>query len=259
MRFHGKPDFGNTILGMGADDPDIDSETEKKSSSDREAEKDTGMGCSKGMCEGMAAATNSVMGALGPALKPHDDKTMATLASDKSPAGQAQYEAALAHNAEVAKQNAERQGIIDQFVKDAIGGQVTKEQMALGDAAHVEYEKIVAKYGEDVRYMTLAQMVSTYPQDAKAVVASLGQVFPALKGKSFEQIWSTIPESFKQMQLIDLEKAIPNSSWIGAKTSTGKAVAPGVVGAAGIGLALLAVGGIAFMFLRKKGSNAPRT
>lgn len=260
MRRHGQADFGNTMAHLGQDEsntgqPDVDSETQKGEPNKKD---DSGMGCSKGMCDGMAMAAKTALTALGPASQPISQQQLGTMSQDKSPTGQAAYQAALDHNAEVNKQNAERQAIIDQFVKDAIGGQVTKEQMQLGDAAHVEYEKIVKKYGEDTRYLTLSQLVAKYPADAKNVIASLGQVFPAFKGKSFEQIWAIIPQTFKDMQLIDLEHAIPSSSWIGSVTTSGKKVAPGVSTLALGGLGLVAVAGLAFLFLRKKGSNAPQ-
>jgi len=245
---HNKPDFGNTIVTLGAEE---DEQSSSKSQQEAEGEEDAGTGCSKSMCSGMAAAATTALGALGPASKPIPQDQLNAMAADKSAAGQAQYEAALKHNEEVNKQNAERQGIIDQFVKDAVGGKVTREQMALGDAAHAEYEKLVAKYGEDTRYLTLEQMVSKYPQDSRAVVTSLAQVFPALRGKSFEQIWAGIPQAFKKMTLIDLEKAIPNSSWVGTKTSSGQAAAPGMA-KAGLVVGALVLGGIAFALSRRK-------
>jgi len=259
-----RPDFGNTIVHLGAGEPeqeerDIDSETEKRSSEERKAD-DPGQGmCSQQMCGGMAQAATAALSALGPAGKKTEPAQMQALANDQSPAGQAAYQAALAHDREVDRQNAERQAIIDQFVKDAIGGNITPEQIMLGDAAKAQYEKLVQKYGEEVRHMTLNEVAAKYPEDAKAVITSLAQVFPGLRGKSFEQVMALIPEPMKNMKLIDLQGAIPNSSWLGTKTSSGQQVVSGSTMAIG-GLGLLALGAIAFFMLRPKGgSNAPRS
>lgn len=265
MRRHMRPDFGNTIVHLGEGEPDreerdIDSETEKRSSEQRKADDPGNQGlCSQQMCGGMAQAATAALSALGPAGKKTDPAQMQALANDKSPAGQAAYQAALEHDREVDRQNAERQAIIDQFVKDAIGGNITPEQIMLGDAAKAQYEKLVQKYGEEVRHMTLNEVAAKYPEDAKAVITSLAQVFPGLRGKSFEQVMALIPEPMKNMKLIDLQGAIPNSSWLGAKTSSGQPVVKGSTLAIG-GLGLLAVGALAFFMLRPRGgSSAPRT
>jgi hypothetical protein len=223
------------------------------------ASADQSGGCSKGMCDAMGAATSAALTALGPKAQPIPPATMAALASDKSAAGQAQYNAALAQNQQVAAQNAQRAAIISQFVKNAVGTNVTPAQMKLGDAALAAYSNFKAKYGPGVADLTLQQLVDQYPQDAQAVVASLGQVFPALAGKSFAQIWATIPDTFKQMDLGDLENAIPNSSWAGSATTTG--IIPGIsnktAAIGGISLVLLAA--IAFFALKKKPGGAHET
>lgn len=266
MRFHQRPDFGNTIVHLGegepdAEDRDIDSETEKRSPQQRQSDdpgKDQGL-CSKEMCGGMAQAATAALNALGPAGKKTDPAQMAALASDKSPAGQAAYQAALAHDAEVDRQNAERKAIIDSFVKDAIGGNITPEQIALGDAAKAQYEKLVAKYGEKVRGMTLNEVLAAYPEDSKAVITSLAQVFPGLRGKSFDQVVGLIPDAMKNMTMQDLEGAIPNSSWKGTKTSSGQVIGGTTLAIGGAGLLLVAALGFFIYRSRKGASNAPRT
>lgn len=255
MKRHLSADFGNTMAHLG-EDGELDSPQTRSTTSQSGDEEPAGGACSQQMCGGMAAAAGAAIQALGPPGKKIAAAELAALANDKSPAGQAQYQAALEHNAEVDKQNAERQGIIDQFVKDAIGGKITKEQIALGDAAHAEYEKFVAKHGEEVRHMTLNEVLSKYPEDSKAMINALAQVFPGLRGKSPEQVLAMIPPAMKNMQMIDLEGAVPNSSWLGTKTSSGQSV--GGTGVA-LGAGAIALAGLAAFFIMMRRKNAPRT
>ena len=99
----------------------------------------TGGMCSQGMCQAMGGATAAALSALGPKAATVPAATLQALASDKSPAGQAAYQAALAQNAAAATQNSQRQAIIAQFVKNAVGSKVTAAQMQIGDAALVQY------------------------------------------------------------------------------------------------------------------------
>lgn len=208
------------------------------------------MGCSQGMCGGMTQAVKAATSALGPIGSPIAASIMGPLSRDTSAEGQSQFRAYQQYNGEIAQQNAERQGIIDQFVKDAIGGKVTPEQLRLGDATKREYAALKAKHGPDLDHMTLSQLVEKYPSDVQAMISSLGNVFPGLKGKSVEQIWAAIPAAFKSMTLSDLMAVIPDSSWASQPglVAGGSALAsPMVIGA----VAILGIGAIAFA-MRKR-------
>lgn len=265
-------DFGNTILGGLGDDSSTQLDTPTgvaAGSSDggtnapatptaqptaqpAAAADPSGGLCTQSTCGGMAAAATAALGALGPKQSPVPAATVTALCADKSVAGQAQCSAVTQQNATINAQNSQRAAIISQFVKDAVGPNVTPQQMQLGDASLAQYALLKQKYGPQIGSLTLTQLVAQYPDDAQAIVTSLGQVFPALKGKTFSQIWALIPQTFKDMNLDDLEHAIPNSSW--GKPS----VIPGVSnttaeigGGAIILLGLLAY----FAFRKKKGSQ----
>lgn len=209
------------------------------------------MGCSQGMCGGMTQAVKAATSALGPIASPIAASVMGPLSRDTSAEGQAQYRAYQKYNGEVAEQNAERQGIIDQFVKDAIGGKVTPEQLRLGDATKREYAALRAKHGPDLDHLTLAQLVEKYPSDVQKMISSLGNVFPGLKGKSVEEIWAAIPGAFKSMAITDLLAVIPDSSWASqpgmVASSAGTLASPMVLGA----VAILGIGVVAYA-MRKK-------
>lgn len=215
-------------------------------------------GCGSSMCAKTAAAASSAQQALGPAAKPIAGSVISSLANDKSPAGQAQYQASTAYNAQVNSDNASRQAIIDQFVKAAIGGKVTKTQMQMGDKAKAAYQAMIQKYGNDVKSMTLAEVVAKYPQDSQAIVNSIGEIYPAMKGKSYQELYNNLNSVFKGMSLNDLEALMPDSSWASLGTPT---VAGGIAQAAtsplgmtGIAIAGIGLAAILYVSTKKKGT-----
>jgi len=217
-------------------------------------------GCKGGKAAQAAGIALAAAGsALGPVGRIITKPIIDSLSKDKSPEGQAQYQAAIEYNKTVNSQNAERQQIIEQFVKDAVAGMIGSEEIKFGDVALKEYGKLVSKYGEDFRYLTLAQAVNKYPEETKPFVEAVASIFPEMRGKSFNEMWSLVPDAIRNSPLIDLEKVLPNSSWLGSKTSTGQPVTSGSTLAIGGGLLLAAIGVVAFMFTKKGGSNAPRT
>lgn len=212
-------------------------------------------GCGGDSCGKSAAASNAAQKSLGPPAQPVSAAQLAAICSDMSPAGQANCKAAQAKNAQVEQQNAQRKAIIEGFVKSAIGGTVTDpEQLKLGDETLKLYDALVKKYGDEVKYMTLNQVVQKYPDDAQAMVMSLARQFPGLVGKDFNTVWNTIAPTFKDMKMIDLAASIPNSSWKDVPASAGLSTATKVGG--GIGLFVLAAGAAYVLFGRKKNVQA---
>lgn len=257
-------DFGNTIYGLG-DDTQLDTPTgvaagasdggsnatsqPTQPAQQTQAQPDQSGGlCTQSTCGGMAAAATAALGALGPKQQPVPASTVTALCADKSAAGQAQCNAVTQQNATINAQNAQRAAIISQFVKDAVGPNVTPQQMQLGDAALAQYALLKQKYGPQIGSLTLSQLVAQYPADAQAIVTSLGQVFPALSGKTFDQIWALIPQTFKDMNLDDLEHAIPNSSWSKPTIIPGISNTTAEIG----GGAILLLGVLAYFAFRKK-------
>lgn len=174
----------------------------------------SGMCTQSGVCGSASErAAQTASKALGPPMQPIGQNVLAGYANDKSPAGQAQYEAALEYNMEVERQNKERQALIAQYMKE-MTSPITQQDLALGDAARAEYAKLIAKYGEDTKYLTLTQVYEKYPNEAGAILQTLARVVPGLQGKSVEQVWASLPEVFKSLTLMDLQGAFPNSSWL---------------------------------------------
>lgn len=215
-------------------------------------------GCGSSMCAKTAAAASSAQQALGPAAKPIASSIISSLANDKSPAGQAQYQASTAYNAQVNSDNASRQAIIDQFVKAAIGGKVTATQMKMGDKAKAAYKAMVNKYGPDVKSMTLAEVVAKYPEDSQAIVNSIGEIYPAMKGKSYQDLFNNLNSVFKGMTLNDLEALMPDSSWasLGVPATSG-GIAQAVtspLGMTGIAIAGIGIAAVLYVATKKKGT-----
>ena len=217
----------------------------------------SGLCSSAGVCgsPAMMAAT-AAQKALGKPLTPISSQVMAGYAADKSPAGQAQYQAAQEFNQEVARQNQERQNLIAQYMKEATKP-TTSQDLALGDAARAEYGKLVAKYGEDIQYLSLKEVYAKYPQEAGAILQTLARAVPGLAGKSVEEVWASLPQQFKDMSLMDLQGAFPNSTWLnpnapaqGGLAAGGSSMTPIIL--VGAGLALGAV----LLLTKKKGSVA---
>lgn len=211
-----------------------------------------GLCASSGIC-GSAAnmAAQAAQKALGKPMKPISQQVMAGYANDKSPAGQAQYDAAKEYNAEVERQNLERQALIAQYMRE-MTGPPTAQDLALGDAARTEYAKLIEKYGEDTKYLTLQEAYDKYPQEVGGILQSLAKVIPGLQGKPKEVVWAQLPQVFKEMSLMDLQGAFPNSTWLNPNSPAQVGVAstssltPLIV--VGAGLALGAV----FLMSRRK-------
>ena len=211
-------------------------------------------GCGSSMCAKTAAAASSAQQALGPAAKPIASSIISSLANDKSPAGQAQYQASTTYNAQVNSDNASRQAIVEQFVKAAIGGKVTKTQLQMGDKAKSAYHAMIQKYGPDVKSMTLEVMVKKYPQDSRSIVDSIGEVFPGMKGKSYQELYNNLNSVFKGMIMNDLEALVPDSSWasLGMPAVSG-GIAQAVTSPLGMtGIAIAGVGLVAILYLATK-------
>jgi len=190
--------------------------------------------CSSGKAKEMATR-EAATSALGP---PAEYMPLPLMGNPPTPEQLALLERVKAYNQNADKQNAERESLIEEFVRtnSRPDQRASQEDKALGDALHEAYKKMQLKYGSRVTNKTLQELYDTDRELAQEAFDMLQAHVPMLKGRSLTEIMGIIPNTYKNRKLSEVIDLLPK----GAITST--AVTTNSLGSMGT---YIAIGGAA--------------